>query len=160
MNDPEPEATWPPRGDGGVWAGIAAGGLLPLLAQLLDAPFWWAWEGQFVATPPLAWAVVQPVLAAALWLGSPWGFRLAMWLQLPLGLALLWSLLQAPTAFLALGGSSAPSAPSYAALGLSYALALATGMVSTALCAYLLRLSLRSPPARGASADSGRAPRA
>ena len=152
MNDPSPvkapgasaEASWPPRGDGAVWAGIAAGGLLPLLAQLLDAPFWWAWEGQYVATPPLGWAALQPLLAAALWLGSSRAFSLAMWLQLPVGLLLLWSLLQAPAAFLAVGAGSAPSAPSYYSLGLSYALALATGLVSTALCAYLLRLSLRS----------------
>ena len=127
-----------------MWAGIAAGGLLPLLAWSLNAPFWWAISGRgFVGTDPLAWAVLQPVLAAAMWLRSGAPFSVAMWLQLPLGLALMGSLLQAPAAFVAVGESGGLEGLGYRDLGLSYGLAFTTGSVFTALTAYLLRLSLR-----------------
>ena len=120
------------------------GGGLPALAWILDAPFWWAVSGQgFVGTDPMAWAVLQPVLAAAMWLRSGAPFSVAMWLQLPIGLALMFSALQAPGAFAGAGYARGLEGESYFELGLSYGLAVATGAVFTGLGAYLLRLSLR-----------------
>ena len=138
------ETAWPPEGDPRVWAGIALGGALPTLAWALDAPFLWGMsERGFVGTDPMAWAVLQPVLALAMWLRSGPPFSLAMWLQLPIGLALMFSLLQAPAAFVGAGHARGLEGLGYYELGLSYALAFATGAVFTGLSAYLLRLSLR-----------------
>ena len=91
----------------------------------------------------MAWAVLQPVLAAAMWLRSGPPFSVAMWLQLPIGLALMFSLLQAPAAFVGVGRARGLEGLGYFELGTSYGLAFATGAVFTGLAAYLLRLSLR-----------------
>ena len=91
----------------------------------------------------MAWAVLQPVLAAAMWLRSGPPFSVAMWLQLLAGLALMFSLLQAPAAFVGVGQARGLADLSYFELGISYALAFATGAVFTGLAAYLLRLGLR-----------------
>lgn len=136
---------WPPRDDRGLWRWIAVGHLLPLLAWAIGAEFWvhGAGVGPFRPTSPLTWMAGEPLVALALYARRALPFAVAIVVQAALGMVLIATLLQAPSAFLSVGRpGEGLEHMTYLTLAPAVLLAVATGMTFVGQAATVLRLGL------------------
>jgi hypothetical protein len=144
-------SAWPPSRDRTLWIWIAVGHALPLAAWAIGAAFWvhGAEVGPFRPTSPLTWMVGQPLVALTLRGQRARPFAVAIVVQACIGLVLIATLLQAPTAYLNVGREgSGLEELTYLRLAPSTLLAVATGMAFVGQAAVVLRLGRARSSAR------------